>query len=228
MQQLWLPKRPTWGGARRNAGPRPAPGRTRVAHRRRVPHDTRCPAHVTLRVRNGLPSLRLSTTFSAVNVAMAAGSTSTFRLVHFSVQRDHVHLLVEADTPVALVRGMQGLAIRIAKAVNRLLGRRGKVWADRYHARILRTPREVRNAFVYVLQNFRRHGVVARGLDPYSSARWFTGWRIPTRQTVEPAPVAQARTWLARVGWSRLGLLSVDECPRPSLKSRSSAVGRSP
>jgi len=87
-------------------------------------------------------------------------------------------LLVDADAE--LRRGVQGLTIRVAKAVNRALGRRGKVWDDRYHARALPTPREVRHALVYVLQNCRKHLPGFRGLDPRSSAAWFDGWRTQT------------------------------------------------
>src|SRR6185503_2521837 len=103
---------------------------------------------------------------------------------------------------------------RMAKAVNRALGRVGRVWADRYHARLLRTPREVRNALVYVLNNFRKHLRGSRGLAPCSSARWFDGWRTATGRVMEASPLARASTWLARVGWRRLGLIDVDECPR--------------
>src|SRR5262249_22714935 len=85
---------------------------------------------------------------------------------HFSVQSDHIHLLVEADEPAALVRGMQGLAIRVAKSVNRALKRCGAVWADRFHARTLRTPREVRNALVYVLNNVKKPFGVRWGSIP--------------------------------------------------------------
>ena len=224
MHQLPLPQRPTWGGARRDAGPRPSPGRRRLSHHRRPAHDARCPAHITLRVRDDLPSLRLSSIFPVVRSAIAAGSTPTFRVVQFSVQRDHVHLLVEADASIGLARGMHGLTIRIARAVNRTLRRRGRVWGDRYHARLLRTPREVRHALVYVLQNFRKHGNVARGLDPCSSARWFTGWRTSTRPIAEPAPIVPAQTWLASVGWRRLGLLDVKEHPRPRRRAGSPAT----
>jgi hypothetical protein len=135
-------------------------------------------------------------------------------VLHYSVQRDHVHLLVEADDPTHFERGVRGLAIRIAKAVNRAIARRGRVWGDRYHTRLLRTPREVRNALVYVLNNFRKHLRDARGLDPQSSARWFDGWRGGVAQVVESSPVARARTWLVRIGWRRCGLIDVAEGPR--------------
>jgi hypothetical protein len=138
-------------------------------------------------------------------------SRERFRVLHFSVQRDHLHLVVEADEPTGLARGIQGLAIRVAKAVNRALGRRGRVWGDRFHARALATPREVRNAFVYVLANWKKHVPRARGLDPCSSAAWFTGWRHVA--AAEHGPVAMARTWLARVGWRRYG--PIVECERP-------------
>src|SRR5262245_52060825 len=212
--QLELPAPPRWGGRRDGAGRPPAAGRRRVAHRRRAAHDRRCPVHVTLRASAGLPSLRRDDVFGAVRVAFARGSTEGFRLLQFSVQRDHVHLLVEAES-CALRRGIQGLTIRIAKAVNRTLGRRGKVWSDRYHSRVLTTPREVRHALVYVLQNWRKHLGGVRGLDPRSSARWFTGWRASIVAPPGQAPVVRARTWLASVGWRRYGLVGLDESPHP-------------
>jgi len=152
---------------------------------------------------------------------LAAASTSRFRLLHYSIQADHLHLVVEADGPTEFERGVRGLAIRVAKAVNRALGRAGRVWGDRYHARMLRTPREVRNALVYVLNNFRKHLRDAVGLDACSSAQYFDGWRtVPGfRRVVGVSPVATARTWLARVGWRRHGPIDVDECPR-AVRSR--------
>ncbi|MEW6073566.1 MAG: peptide MFS transporter [Planctomycetota bacterium] len=99
-----------------------------------------------------------------------------FRLIHYSVLANHLHLIGEAQNRRALSRGMQGLAVRIAKGLNRHWGRRGKVFADRYHDHILRTPREVRSALAYVLRNAARHGVGGAGADPYSSGRWFDGW----------------------------------------------------
>jgi hypothetical protein len=125
-----------------------------------------------------------------------------------------VHLLVEADTALRLVRGIQGLAIRVARTVNRALARTGRLWGDRYHAHTLTTPREVRNALVYVLNNFRKHIRVARGIDPYSSAAWFTGWARACRTVVERPPIVEPRTWLARVGWMRHGRIRMHEAPR--------------
>jgi REP element-mobilizing transposase RayT len=167
-----------------------------------------------LRACSAAPSLRIEGLFIAVRNALAKASRNGFRVLHFSVQADHVHLLVEADAPSCFRRGVQGLAIRVAKAVNRRLGRRGSVWEGRYHARILRTPREVRNALVYVLNNIRKHVRDARGLDSRSSARWFDGWRGRRQVVTGRSPLANARTWLARVGWRRRGLIDVDECPQ--------------
>jgi hypothetical protein len=142
---------------------------------------------------------------------MASGKR--LHVVHFSVQADHVHLIVEAESRGALSRGLQGLAIRIARAVNRALGLRGKVWGDRYHARALRTPREVRNGLVYVLQNWRKHVPGAHGLDPCSSAEWFGGFR-DAGETIAPwSPVAAPRTWLAAMGWRRHGSIAIGEKP---------------
>src|SRR5262249_46317755 len=145
--------------------------------------------------------------------ALGRASSARFRVVHFSVQVNHVHLLAEGDGSVALARGVQGLAIRLAKLVNRRLARRGRVWADRYHARALRTPREVRNALVYVWLNGRKHGVSGRGVDACSSGPWFDGWRGTTRPPRSRAPVLRGQTWLLRVGWRRLGLIGTEESP---------------
>jgi hypothetical protein len=170
---------------------------------------------VTLRAATSVPSLRHERLFVATRTALAAASGVTFRVLHFSVQADHLHLVVEADGPAAFERGVRGLAIRVAKAVNRALGRHGRVWGDRYHARLLRTPREVRNALVYVLNNFRKHIRAARGLDPRSSAQWFDGWGGRVACASGRALVATPSTWLARIGWRRHGLIDIDEVPRP-------------
>ena len=202
------------GGARKGAGRKPGPGRRRLSHLRRSTHDPRCPVHVTLRASAGLPSLRSGRMYAVVIAACTAASCDGFRLLHFSVQRDHVHLLVEADRPLRLTRGIQGLAIRAARACNKVLGRRGAVWGDRYHSRTLGTPREVRNALVYILANLRKHVPCAKGIDPRSSARWFDGWRDRMLKADDPSPVATARTWLARKGWRVHGLIGLDEAPR--------------
>jgi putative transposase len=204
----------THGGQRRGAGRKRVGDRPNVPHRPRERHDPRCPVHVTLRA-GALPvSLRAGSVFAAVRGAIARASKEAFRVLHFSVQRDHVHLIVEADSAAARTRGIQGLAIRMAKAVNRVLGRRGTVWSDRHHSHLLTSPRAMRHALVYVLQNFRKHGhrdVVA--VDPCSSARWFRGWEGIVVDVIGSAPVVTARTWLARWGWRRHGLVRLSEVP---------------
>ena len=216
-QPLQLKLRPrAWGGARDGAGRKPKAGRRNVPHVRRTPHESRCPAHVTLRARVNVPALRSERFLDPIRNALRAGTTERFRVLEFSIQKDHLHLLVEANGPTGFERGVRGLAIRIARLVNRLCGRRGSVWADRYHARLLRTPREVRNALVYVLNNLRKHLPGARGYDPYSSARWFDGWKTPMPSCRDPRPLPRARTWLMPVGWRRGGLVDVDEVFRTS------------
>ena len=121
---------------------------------------------------------------------------------------------VESDSDGGLRRGLQGVAIRVAKAIDRPLGRHGRVWSDRCHAHALETPREVRNALVYVLANWRKHRPGGRGLDPRASGHWFTGWETSAPPAMGRAPVATARTWLARVGWRRHALIDPDEAPR--------------
>ncbi len=214
--QLALPLPSTWGGRRPGAGRTPSGRAVGVPHRARPVQVARHPVHVTLRARRAVGSLHARRVFPLVRAALTAASGPSFRLVHFSVQADHVHLFIEARDKVALSLGMRGLVIRLARAVNRARGRRGAVWADRYHARALTTPREVRHALVYILMNSKKHRPGAWGIDPYSSGRWFAGWRdhcAPPPAGV-PAPVAAPRTWLARDGWRRYDLIGLDERPQ--------------
>ena len=170
--------------------------------------------------------MRRQTLFLAVRKALAAASSLKFRVVHFSVQRNHVHLIVEARDRTTLLLGARGLSIRVARAVNRHLERRGKVFGDRYHSRSLTTPREVRTALVYVLQNWRKHRGPALSTacapDPCSSAFWFTGWKQtrlgspPAWNERDPVPIRSPSTWLGSVGWREHGLLDLAEGPAAS------------
>ena len=154
---------------------------------------------------------------------MVAGKEKgEFRLAHFTVQGNHLHFICEAGDRMSLARGMQGLAIRIARRLNRRAKPKGRLFAERYHARILRTPTEVRNALVYVINHSRRHRRdVARGwVDPLSSAAWFGGWRWPLREPwvrlarQGDSPVAEAQTWLLTTAWRYRGLIRYDEIGR--------------
>jgi len=185
-----------------------------VVHRQRPEHKGAHPVHLTLRARPGLPSLRAPRVFWAVREALRAGSSSAFRVVQFSVQSDHLHLIVEADDSSGLIKGARGVVIRAARAINRVLDRSGPVWGDRYHTRALKTPREVRHGLVYVLMNFRKHRPAdRRALDPCSSALWFDGLTVRPPAARESSPVCRARTWLGNVGWRRHGLIRPTERP---------------
>jgi len=212
------------GGRRAGAGRKPKANGPGIRHRERAPLAARFPAHVTVKLRRGLPRLRSRREYATLRAAFAAGcDRNGFRLCHYAVLNDHLHFLVEAPDRLALSRGVQGLLIRIAKALNKLWRRRGKVFADRYHDRILKTPSETRNALRYVLANARKHAAEGREIagagstiDTFSSAPWFDGFReafaVRGLERIE-RPVVPARTWLLRAGWRRHGLLSVHESP---------------
>jgi REP-associated tyrosine transposase len=215
--QLSLPIPNTWGGKRTNAGRPPNvedhPG---VPHRARPDHNHRHPVHVTLRARAGLTSFRSPRVFPAIRDALAAASRPSFRVIHFSVQHDHLHLIVEASDKGGLERGTLGVIVRVARAVNRALGRSGPVWGDRYHTHVLKTPFEVRHALVYVLFNHKKHGSADRTrIDACSSALWFDGFRDPLPRVLDPPLTWAPRTWLLQTGWTRHGLIGFDEAPVP-------------
>ena len=165
---------PRRGGARKGAGRRRKDGRVGVAgavHTARPRLDGRTPVHVTLRLRRDVPSLRTQVGMRVVwRVFAAARERLGVRLAQWAVQRDHLHLIVEPASHAALSRGMQGLCVRLAKQLNRALGRRGRVFADRFHGVPLRSPRQTRNALAYVLLNERHHRV-GRGERPLYGSR---------------------------------------------------------
>ncbi len=200
------------GGARDGAGRKPKGEKALVAHHAREALTRRHPVLITTRLVEGLPNLRRERTLVLLRNAVAAGADRFgFRLVEYSIQSNHLHFVAEGEDARSIARGMQGLLVRIAKALNRHWDRRGKVLVDRYHARILHTPREVRNALVYVLQNARKHGAHIKGIDACSSGLWFQGWRDRIART--PSPIAVARSWLLTLGWRRGGLISTSEVP---------------
>lgn len=203
----------SWGGARKGSGRKLQAARRSVAHRERETISARHPVHVTLRLEHGLESLRKRRTFSLVRNALAAGSNRFgARLVQYSVMTNHLHLVLEIENEGSLAAAIKGLCVRMARALNRLWERFGNVFAERYHVHVLKTPREVKHALVYVLRNALHHGIHLAGLDPFSSAAWFDGWtdsahRIRAWLT---SPLPSARTWLLTHGWRKHGLIDVN------------------
>jgi putative transposase len=216
------------GGRRANAGRKLAPGARRsVEHRRRPVHTKVYPSHVTVPFAKSVGSLRRERIFKMLRRVFLHPKVAGFQVVHYSVQSDHVHLVVEATSKKVLSSGMRSLVIRAALRMNLLLGRRGqgKVIRDRYHRRDLFTPRQVRNVLAYVLLNGAKHRRVGFGkLDAFSSSRSFDGWQRDARPCIEatswipsargdPAPPAPW-TLLLSYEWRVCGLLSPDEALR--------------
>ena len=137
--------------------------------------------------------------------------------MHYALLRDHAHLIVEAKDRHALGRGMKSLSMRMVWALRRAFGWRTGLLADRYHLRVLKSSREVRNAIRYVLLSVARHRRTPLDeLDPASSGRWFDGWKrgsVGVERRPERRAVAAAHSWLLRVGWRRHGLLDPSEVP---------------
>ena len=198
-------------------------------HKPRPEFEARHPVHVTLRVTRAIGNLRRRHAYHAIRHAMYPGLARTdFRIIHVSIQHDHVHLIVEADGARALSRGMQGFQISAAQRLNRALapGRRGQVFVDRYHARVLTSPTRARNALAYVLNNWRKHredrGRTTRLLDPYSSAINFGGWaELDDSPLLYTPPLGYQRlstclphTWMLQQGWRRAGPISALAAPR--------------
>jgi putative transposase len=228
-------------------GRKPKGDRAGSPHKKRPELKPRNPVHVVLRVHPDIKNLRKRHLYRALHEATLAvarrelhdAALGAFRIVHVSIQRTHVHLLVEADHKTALSRGMQSFQISAAKHINREFSaraglatrRRGAVFPDRFHQEIITTPRQARHALSYVLNNWRKHredrATLARAwaVDPFSTGVLFPGWREHDELDLavmwrwpgsyEPLAVYQPRTWLLREGWrrSRPGRISYREVP---------------
>jgi len=176
---------------------------------------------VTLSIRRDVPSLRNPRWLRAFRETLERGcEREDFRVAHYSVQRDHVHMIVEATDKKALASGMKSIGSRIALAVNRVFRRKGPVQDGRFHSVVLGTPRRVRNALRYVLLNDRKHRR-QRGLrldrsnapDSASSGRFFEGWKEGIR-AIPKVEVARPKSWLLAKGWLRGGgPISLSEIP---------------
>jgi REP element-mobilizing transposase RayT len=205
------------GGKRRGAGRKPKGEKAEIAHAVREEKKRHEPSLVTVRLAAGLPSLQRA---DAMQIALAAvGAASNrhgMRLIHYSVQSNHLHLLVEADDRASVARGMNALLSPLARALNKLWGRCGQVFPQRYHDEAISTPAQARNALRYVLQNGKKHGHVPRSsIDLCSSAPAFDGWKQrPSIPATPIATLAPPSVWLLTTGWRRHGLISLDELPR--------------
>jgi REP element-mobilizing transposase RayT len=223
------------GGKRRGAGRKPKGPRAGSPHKKRPALSPRYPVHVVLRVVAAVGNLRRRCTYRAVREAtLTTARREDFRIIHASIQRNHLHLLVEADHERALAKGMQGFQVSAAKHLNAEISRgkpgprrRGTVFPDRYHAEIITSPRQARHALNYVINNFRKHQedrvapMSSWTIDWFSSAIMFPGWtkygdaaflwRGPA--TYDPLIVYQPRTWMLREGWTKAGAISCYAVP---------------
>ncbi|MBK9387727.1 MAG: transposase [Planctomycetes bacterium] len=211
---------PQHGGKRKGAGRKPKNAEPGMPHRQRSAKKRGEPLHITVRLAEGQPSLRRGGTLKLVLAALSASSNRHgMRIIHYSIQRNHLHLLVEAEDRECVARGMNALLSPLARALNKHWVRRGKVFPDRYHDEVISTPTQARHALRYVLQNGKTRGVVRlNSIDLCSSAPTFDGWRErPSIPAIPAAPVvatvAPASTWLLTTGWRRHGLLDIRELP---------------
>ncbi|MGZ3422179.1 MAG: transposase [Polyangiales bacterium] len=180
-----------------------------ISHRARPPVTPDRPHHVTVRMRHGTWNLRSQRCFARIRKALVGvRSRGTFRVVHYSVQGNHVHLIVEGENRRALSNGMRALLIRVAKQLNIEMKARGSRFEDRYHETVLASPTQVRNTLKYVLENHAHH-VRGAVVDPFSSGPWFAGWSeavtMPSWLPCASPPTSPPESWLLKTGWKKAG-----------------------
>jgi hypothetical protein len=229
------------GGKRRGAGRKPKGKRAGTTHEARPKIKPYHALHVVMRVVEAVGNLRRRAMYKAVrDASVVAAVRERLRIVHLSIQGTHIHMLAEAKDAEALARGVQGFEVSVARNVNTMLGqdkyrrRRGRVFADRYHVEVIKSPRQARNTLSYVLNNWRKHREDQAGLpatwlvDPFSSGISFPDWKEmdgrdlmwPIREGYDPLVVRRPASWLLREGWKRAGTISALEVPRKQAQQR--------
>lgn len=208
------------GGKRPGAGRKPKGPKAGVPHVRRESFSYGTPIHVTVRVCKGIPSLRSRKARRVVFQCLdAAKERFGVRFTQFSIQANHIHLIVEARSRWALTRAIKGFSVRIARRLNRVCSRRGQVFADRYHAHPLRTPSEVRNAVRYVMENSRIHALrrgeyLRHTVDPFAGGPCAQRFLEACRKlVVEPRSFLLRRAW--EIAWVRRAVAAPPEPGAP-------------
>lgn len=180
-----------------------------IPHQRRPPVSPDHPHHITVRLRRGTWNLRSQRCFRTIHRALeTVAERNDIRVVHYSVQGNHLHFLVEANDRAAMSNGVRALLISIARRLNRLMRAQGSRYRDRFHERALTSPTSVRNALKYVLTNAAKHHGAAP-VDPYSSGPWFPHWErsieLPRWTPCTGPPTSTPESWLLKSGWKRAG-----------------------
>jgi len=152
------------------------------------------------RIQRGLPSLRTPRALRRLERAFRLGKERDgFALIHYSIQQDHLHLMVEVKNRRKLSKGLQALGIRLAKSLNAFWHRRkGNVFAERYFAAALEGWRQIWRTIRYVVNNGRKHGTwrKPRQADPYSSGPWYWPWRDSDNcRPLRRSPVMEPRSY---------------------------------
>lgn len=202
-----------WGGKRRGAGRKNQSGK--VSHSKREKVDFKRPLHLTLKVRDPKWSLRCGEIAAAFKNSAKGAQKFGLRILHYSLLKDHIHILVEARNNEDLARGMRSFGARMGKAIRKIVGGRGAIFKGRFHLRVVTNPTQMRNTLAYVLQNFSKHTRLLKHVDAYSSAPYFGQWRKLFGRGAGPILDGLSRppplpdflcapvSWLAREGWRR-------------------------
>jgi len=148
-------------------GRRPGAGRKRihskgVSHLKRETVTKRTPQHINFKFNC---SIRNKDCLKLLKRSIQNAQNMGLKIIHFSLQSNHVHLITEAENNEVLTKGMRALTITFSKGLNR-----GRVQLERYHLHVLKTLREVKHAIVYVLFNEQKHSKKkASKIDGYTS-----------------------------------------------------------
>jgi putative transposase len=216
-RQLTFEKVNGWGGKRRGAGRPNLSGS--VNHMKRTGINWNKPLNLTLKLNKGVPNIRKRVFLKGFKTSIRGAKEYGVSVIHYSLLKNHIHMIVEAKDNLALGRGMRSLAGRYGKFIRKIadVPIKGSVFIGRYHMHVLKTPTEMKNALEYVLLNQAKHTQLVEHIDAYSSADQFSQWQkllgkrfrsliqdqIETYASTPSSCLSQPKSWLCRQGWTR-------------------------
>jgi REP element-mobilizing transposase RayT len=132
--------------------------------------------HLTLKIEKNKANLKNKSILKALQQSIKKARLLGLKVIQYTLEYDHVHLLVESSDKISLGKGMQSLGISFSKKINKIKKQNGKVFKTRYHFRKLSTPREIKNVLNYILGNGVKHKESSSIVSPFNSLSVITAF----------------------------------------------------
>lgn len=148
---------------------RPAKNDAGIRHTKRPDLTRPSSLHLTVKIEKSKANLKNKNVLAILKKAIFNARRQGLKVIHYSLEYDHIHLIIEADNNRTLGKGMQAFGVTLAKAINRMRKVKGQVYKHRYHFRQITSSRQLKNVMTYIFNNGVKHKTSATALSPFNS-----------------------------------------------------------